>query len=176
MALTDCNLITGYERDCSDSVGGLQTIYITEFQNVPQGNITASSGTITAMSCTSGKKFWTYELDKNSAELVETVKRSQENGTLYYEGKLTINLKKLSAKNQNNINKLAKNLLLIIVKDSNGVYWLLGQTRGADFEDGGTGKTGKAMGDLSGYEISFMSNEPSPMNVVTSSLLATLTV
>ena len=52
-----CTIIQGETIDCRDSVGGIKEIYLTEFANVPQGNITATSGTITAMTCSSTKNF-----------------------------------------------------------------------------------------------------------------------
>jgi len=59
-----CIIINGVEIDCADAIGGVAEIYLTEYTNVPQGNITAASGVITAMTCSSGKKFWTFQLEK----------------------------------------------------------------------------------------------------------------
>lgn len=172
-----CAIIQGNEIDCRDSVGGIAEVYLTEYANVPQANITASSGTITAMTCSSTKKFWTFKVEKEVAEFVEKEISSVENGTLFYEQTLTFNMKKMSASNRNNVRNIAQNRTLIIVKDNNGKYWLIGQTLGAD-KVGGTNenRSGKAMGDLNGYMLSFTAKEPVPANEVTAALLTTLTV
>lgn len=173
MPLTDCNLITGEVIDCRNSVGGIATIYITELQN--KLSITSSSGTITAFTLSSGKKFWTYEMEKENAEMTSNATISVENGTVFYESTVSFTLKKMSAQKRNNIEKLAQNRVMIIVKDNNGLYQLIGETNGADLTTA-EGKTGKAFGDLNGYTLTFTAKEPNPNNIVTSSLLTTLTV
>ncbi len=173
MALTDCNLITGEVIDCADSIGGVDTIYITELQN--KLSITSSSGTITAFTLNSTKKFWTYEMEKENAEAMSNGIRSVENGTTYYESTVSFTLKKMSAQKRNNLERLIKNRVMIIVKDNTGVYWLYGETKGMDLTTS-EAKSGKAFGDLNGYSLSFTGKEPNPLNVVTSSLITTLTV
>lgn len=172
MALTDCNLITGEQIDCRSSVGGIATIYITELQN--KLSITSSSGTITAFSLNSGKKFWVYEVEKENAEMNTNAIVSVENGTVYYESTVSFTLKKMSAQKRNNLEKLALNRVMIIVKDNNGLYQLLGEVNGADLTTA-EGKTGKAFGDMNGYSLTFTAKEPSPNNIVTSSLITALT-
>ena len=169
-----CIIINGVEIDCADSVGGIAEVYLTEFANVPQANITATSGVITAMSCSSGKKFWTYQMEKENAELTITPQRSVENGTLHYEYSLTFTVKKLNAARRNAFHILLQNRLMVIIKDLNGNYILLGQVYGAD-ATGAEMKTGKAFGDLNGISVTITGKEAS-YNFVTASLLTTLTV
>lgn len=168
-----CAIIQGYEIPCRNSVGGVAEIYITEIEN--KASLTSSSGVITAFSLSSGKKFWTFKLEKENAEFTEKIVSSTENGTVYYEQEVKFNMKQLSASNRNNIRQLVQNRLFIIVKDNNGVYWLLGEANGCDLAPS-DGKTGKALGDLNGYSLVFMGREPVPAQQVTGSLLATLTV
>lgn len=173
-----CAIINGLEIDCADSIGGIKEIYVTEFANVPQGNITAASGVITAMTCSTGKKFWTFELEKENAELNITPQRSVEFGTLHYEFSLTFTIKnKMSAARRNAIHLLLQNRLMVIVKDNQTTaqYQLLGQVYGADVT-GAEGKSGKAFGDMNGYTITITGKEASPPNFVTAALLTTLTV
>lgn len=172
-----CIIINGNELDCADVVGGVPEIYLTEYANVPQANITATSGVITAMTCSSGKKFWTFQLEKENAQFTVTPQRSVENGTLFYEMSLTFTIKKMSAARRNALHILLQNRLMVIVKDANSTaqYQLMGQVYGADVT-GAEGTTGKAFGDMNGYTITITGKEASPPNFVTSSLLATLTV
>lgn len=171
-----CTIINGREIDCRDSVGGIAEVYITEYRNVPQANITASSGTITAMSCSSGKKFFTFQLEKENAQFTETEQNSVENGTLFYESTLNFTIKKMSAANRNALNILAKNRLMVIVKDNNGLIYLMGQVNGADKVGENSATSGKAFGDMNGYTLTFTAKEPNPVNTLSQAILSTLLV
>lgn len=164
------SIIQGYEIDCLDSIGGVDTIYVTEFTNVPQANITESSGVISALSCTSGKKFFTLQLRKGNAQVDEKIVPNTENGTLYYEQTITFNLKKMTAALRYTIKTLAVNRLMFIVKDRNGLIKLYGQTTGVDIAES-TISTGKAMGDLNGVTMTFTGMEPQPSSSLSQSLL-----
>lgn len=168
-------IVQGHEIDCLNSVGGIQEIYITEFSNVPQANITASSGVISAMSCSSGKKFYTFQLRKGTAEASEKTVVSTENGTLYYEQSVTFTLPKQSAALRYTLKTLAENRVMIITKDRNGIIKLYGQTTGCDIAES-TSATGKAFGDFNGVTISFTGMEPELASTLSSSILATVTV
>ena len=170
---TNCAIIQGYEIPCRNSVGGISEIYLTEIEN--KVSLTAASGVITAFTLSSGKKFWTFKMEKENAEFTEKIVPSVENGTVYYEQEVKFSMKQLSASNRNNIRQMVQNRLFIIVKDNNGVYWLLGEVNGCDL-GASDGKTGKAMGDLNGYSLTFMGKEPASAQQVTGTLLATLTV
>lgn len=169
-----CTIINGREIDCRDSVGGIAEVYLTEWQNVPQANIVASSGVITAMSCLSGKRFFTFQLEKENATFTETENNSVENGTLFYESVLTFTIKKMSAANRNALNILAKNRLMVIIKDNNGFIQLMGQVNGADKIGDNNASTGKAFGDMNGYVLSFTAKEPNPCNSMSQTILTSL--
>ena len=171
--MATCNIVQGYEIQCRDSVGGIAEIYLTEFDNVPQANITASSGIITAATCSAGKRFFTYQLEKENATFTDTVNVSVENGTTYSEQTLTFTLKKMSASLRNNLLTLAYNRLHIIVKDENGVYFWMGQAKGADLTSN-AGTSGKAFADMNGYTLTFTAKEPVPANTISGSIVNTL--
>ena len=171
MALSDCSIINGDEIDCRNSVGGIEEIYITEFQN--KNTLTETSGVVTAFTLLSGKRFWTYQLEKENAELTENGQVSVENGTSFVEQTLTVAFKKWTAAKRNKVNLLQQNRLLVIVKYRNGDYLLLGKTAGMDitiFEN----KSGKAYGDMNGFNLTFVGKEPSLAPQVTASLIPTL--
>lgn len=170
-----CTIINGREIDCRDSLGGVAEIYITEWANVPQANITASSGVITAMSCSSGKKFFTFQLEKENGMFTDKPVVSVENGTLYYEQSVTFSVKKRSSAFNNALNILAKNRLMVIVKDSNGLISLIGQVNGADLTESDS-TTGKAFGDMNGYNLTITAKEPAPANSLNQTILNTLLV
>ena len=169
------SIVQGYEIDCLDSVGGVDTIYVTEFTNVPQANITETSGVISALSCASGTKFYTLQQRKQSAQVDEKLVSSPENGTLYSEQTITFNLKKMTAAMRYTIKSLAVNRLMFIVKDRNGLIKLYGQTTGCDISES-TLTTGKAFGDLNGATLTFTGMEPQLSSSLSSAILDTVLV
>ena len=170
-----CNIVQGNEIDCRDSVGGILEVYLTEFANVTQANITSASGVITAATCSTGKRFFTYQLEKENGMIDSKEMISVANGTLYNETTLTFTIKKMSASHRNNIRTLAQNRLHIIVKDANGIYWWLGHVNGADLT-AADGATGKAMGDMNGYTLTFTAKEPNALETVSAAIVAALQI
>jgi hypothetical protein len=152
-----CALTQGYTLDCRDSLGGIVEVYFTEAANVT--STTEASGVITALTKASGKRFWKYELVKDTSMINQTLTSSVANGTVFYAQELQIVLNKLQVNTRNEILLLAKNSLVAVVKDSNGLYWYLGKTRGIDLT-AGTAGSGTAQGDRSGFSLTFTGSEP----------------
>jgi len=162
-----CAIINGDELDCRDSVGGISEIYMTEFTN--KYTLTESSGVVTAHTLIGGARYWTFQVEKEDAELTENGQGSLENGTTFVEQTLTFSMKKWTPARRNKVKLLAQNRLLVIVKYKNGDYLMLGQTGGMDvtvYES----KSGKAMGDMNGFNLTLVGKEPNLAPQVTSSL------
>jgi len=168
-----CVLTSNMTLGCRDSVGGIKTVYITELAN--KDTITSSAGVITAFELATGKKFWQYDLTKETAEFTEKPTPSLENGTLFYDTELKISLMKRDVTKRNEIHLLAQNPLMIIILDKNGLYWLMGEANGADLVPSES-KSGKASGDFNGYALVFNAKEAQPMNTVQSSLIPDLLI
>lgn len=167
-----CALTQGYTLDCRDSLGGITEVYFMAFQDV--ASTTEASGVITALTKDTGKRFYKYELTKGTSVLTENINSNVQNGTLFYTPELTIILNKLQANTRNEILLLAKNLLVAVAKDNNGKYWYLGKTRGIDLT-AGSGTSGTADADRSGYTLTFTGSEPELAPEVNSSVAAALT-
>ena len=164
-----CILTEGVTLDCRQGVGGVKKIYLTEFANV--STITSSSGSVSAITMVSGKKFWTIELELEDAQFDENATVSIENGTTFYEQTLTFSVYKMTAKNRNIVRLLTQNRLMVIVQDADDVYHLAGETRALHLTASAT-STGKAMGDKNGYSITLTGKEPLPCNKVNSGVIS----
>ena len=152
-----CAIVNGREVDCRDSVGGIKEIYIANFDNVATASNT--SGQISTISMISGTKFFTFQLEKENAEYKNGSTGSLENGTNFWTSELVFTWKKMSAAQKNSLKLLAQARLMVIVKDANDVYWVMGSTRAADglsIENG----SGKAFGDMNGATITITGMEP----------------
>ncbi len=170
-----CALTQGFPLDCRDSLGGVEVAYIGELDEV--ASFTEAGGVITAMAMNTGKQFFTYELEKEDAEAIETEQASVENGTLFYEQVFNMPLKKMTVAKRNEIRLVATNRTIIIFRDNaTGTYWAYGFKYGMDKVGTNEAKTGKAFGDMNGYMLGFLGKEPVSAYEIDSSLIATLTV
>jgi hypothetical protein len=166
-----CALTQGYVLDCKDSLGGITEVYFIALQDV--ASVTEASGVVTAITKDAGKVFYKYELVKETSSFVENVNASVENGSIFYQQELTIILNKLQANTRNEILLLAKNLLVAVVADNNGKYWYLGKQKGLDIT-AGSSQSGTAMGDRSGYTLTFTGKEAALAPEVASGIIAGL--
>ncbi len=167
-----CNLTAGIVLGCRDNVGGLKTMWITDYDNIL--SITQSTGdTITAISGTG--TFFEFQLIRTTSQITETVNASLENGTVFYGGEVVTYFNKLEQSKRNILKTLAQSQrLAICVEDNNGQYFYVGQTYGC-YVSAGTSVSGLAMGDKNGYNITFGYLEPNPMNQLSGSLASIAT-
>ena len=167
----NCVIIEGISLDCKGVAGGIDTIYLAEFENV--SSITASSGIVSGITMVAGKKFFEYKVRPENSTFTQEQTFSKENQSYFSAQTLTFDIFKMSAKNRNIIKLLVQNRILAIVKSTEGTYWLLGETRGMDVTTVSE-STGKAMGDKNGSMLTLVVNEPDPANTVNSGIIAAL--
>jgi len=168
-----CELTAGSSIDCRNSIGGIKSVYISNFDNVT--SFTPSAGEITAIVQDGATSFYKYNLEKENGAFTETQTGSLENGTTMYEGELTFTIKKLGKVLREELRLLALSRLFIIIETNNGEYFSFGANFGAD-NLSGTAATGQAFGDLNGYSLTFSSKDGVPMYEVESSVVSGLTV
>jgi hypothetical protein len=166
-----CVLTQNLVLDCKESMGGISQILVIEKANVTA--ITEAVGVVTAITKGASKKFFSYDLPAETSGLTENINASVQNGTVFYEQVLTFVLNKLAVNTRNELLLLAKNTLLVIVKDVNGTYWLIGKENGCDVT-AGSSATGTARGDRSGYSITITGKEKELAPQVQSSIIAGL--
>ena len=145
-----CVLSNGQARDCSDSLGGIVEVLISERDNITA--TTLENGDISAITQSGATNFYRYELKKESGSLTSTATVDQTGGTSFYDNVVAFTINKMSAVKSNEIKMLMLARLFVIVKDNNGVYWSLGND---NFAEGSSlvGQTGQAYGDPNQYQI-----------------------
>ena len=166
-----CLINSALALDCMDSLGGVKVAYIlageiaSTTENVG-GEITDVNGT---------GSFYEFQLAKDTAFYNETITPSNTNGSLFYQGELTIVLQKMDANKRNSILLLAQNRdLRIAFVDNNNVTYIAGLSRGMVMSSG-TAATGTAVGDLNGYTLVFQSQEPQSAAIVEGTLADVVT-
>jgi len=153
-----CVITAGRAVPCKDVVGGIKAIYFANYGDI--GTASLTSDEITDLS----SSFTAYKYDvKGNSSLEQAITSSRENGTTFFEQTLNVTLTKLSKEDHKEIKLLAYGRPHVFVQDYNDNCFAVGLEHGADVT-GGTIVTGAAMGDLSGYTLTFTAQEVLPAN------------
>jgi hypothetical protein len=155
-----CVLTSGVATDCRDNSGGIEYAYIldatgqdivvTEAAGVVSA-ITVGGTAITALSV----EMFLFDQVRQTANMTETGTFSDENGTVFFSNVANLIFNKLEATKLQQLKLLAQNSkLLVIVKDNNGKFWMVGNDRGA-VATSSTAESGTAFGDRNGFSIPF---------------------
>jgi len=148
-----CNISAGRLEGCKDAVGGLNAIYFVNFGDM--GALSITDETVTAIAATTPNAY-KYDL-RGTSTFDQSLTSSRENGTTVAEQTLTVSLKKQDASTHKEVKMMAYGRPHVIIEDNNGDRWMLGEEFGAEMS--ATTSTGAAMGDKSGYELSFVAME-----------------
>lgn len=166
-----CDITSGFTLGCRSNSGGIKNLYILSgsvdtITDVSEGLISAMSGSGT---------FYKFELFRQTSDYTETITSTPENGTIFYEQSVNAIFFKLQSATRNQMKVLAENPnLKVIVETNNGAtdgigkFFYLGEENGLQLT-GGTGATGTAFGDLNGYSLNFVGQEPVPASEVSGS-------
>ena len=176
-----CDIANGRLEPCKDSVGGINAVYFVNYGDIT--SVTYDATNTDVIDAVAGSPS-AYKFDvRGNSTYTENIQSSRENGTTAFEQVLELSLKKLTKEDHKTIKILSFGRPNILIEDNNGNVLLVGLEYGADVT-GGTIVTGGAMGDMSGYTLSFTGLEKAPANfinrpasggVYTNSVLADLT-
>lgn len=151
-----CELNTGRKLGCKSQLGGLKAVYFISYADISDIVLDASTEEIESFTATSSSIF-KFDL-KGSNSLETAITSSDENGTTFMESTLNITLQKQDAATLKEIKLLAYNRPKVFVEDRNNNLFMLGRENGCSLASGSI-VTGDALGDMSGYTLSFVAQE-----------------
>lgn len=152
--MSNCLLTTGFSLDCRNSIGGVDEVWIGEFEGLDTDAFTVVSGAVSAMSMLGSYKFYNYKLRKNTSEGKADFAGDVATGSGYIMQSVQIQLDRFDVTKRNEIRLLGQKPLMIIVKDKNGLLSLYGAEHGLDLSEGTAG-TGKEATSLNGFVLTF---------------------
>lgn len=164
-----CALTKGRTEPCKDVVGGITAVYFADFDTL--GTIGYDLTDTDVIDSFSGTPAWFKFEVKGNSSFEQTINSSRENGTTFVEQALNLTFKKMSKQTHKEVKLLAYARPHVVVEDNNGNKFLMGLEYGAEVT-GGTIVTGAAMGDLSGYTLTFTAQEKIPANFVDATITA----
>ena len=162
-----CNALSaGLDKSCDSNAGGVNKIYVTDFDNVTAFTIGAATSPQTgdwvdAITMGGSTKFYEVKTNKNVCNFTESVAIDLANGTTFFNQVVTLELTKRETTKRTFIEKLidGQKQLRLIVLDSNGNYWLFGYSEGS-YVTAIEGGSGTAKADKNGYTVTFTAMEP----------------
>jgi hypothetical protein len=159
--------------ECFESNGGVDLIYIANFSDI--SGYTESNSLISAIDMSGDTVFYTVTPNLNSAFWTES-----DNGTVEANSvgnahiqTLTCSLSKKDNTTVNNIKLMSRTRLMIIVKENDGTFFILGKDKGMILNPGR--ESGTLIADKSGYNLVFTSiGEKDPAAVVDANVIPTI--
>ncbi|CAB5208317.1 hypothetical protein UFOVP182_5 [uncultured Caudovirales phage] len=187
-----CIITKGIALDCSNNTGGVEAIWLAPISAITAmtvnevGGATAGDGTVTALTASTGA-FKKFESLRNGISFEQPSTISLENGSTFYTHTLAFSIPKQDVAKRNKIYQLAagQQKIVAIVKDMNGIYWVSGVTAPGSGDGGAAAfnnalqvtvsnaHTGKAKGDMNGYEVTLTAELPSIAYLVDYSVIST---
>jgi hypothetical protein len=163
-----CDISSGRLEACKDSVSGIDAIYIINYGIAYPDDVTFDTtpptpgyeDVITAVAGVT--TLYKFEL-KGANSFEQNIQSSRDNGTTFFEQVLVAQLKRQDIATHKTVKLLSYGRPHIVVRDRNLNFFLAGLERGCDVT-AGTFSTGAALGDFSGYNLTFtaMENTPAP--------------
>lgn len=171
MSFSSCYITSNVCKGCRDSVGGIKQVYIVA--GCVTGTTENADQEILTVGATGGTVF-TFQVEKNTSNFVETIQASLENGTVVYNQVLSLVFLKLQQSTRNQIKLLAQNTnMKVFVETNDGTIFYLGEEFGLAI-NGGTAESGTAFADRNGYTITMEGFERVPAKQLANSLASTL--
>jgi len=175
MSIT-CNCLDEILKGCDNNIGGLKAAYFLPYNEVTSIGATAGEGFVTSLTIGTGcDGFVKYEFNKNSSSYVEEANIDLVNGSTFYTvtTSLMIPRRDLDKRNALALVAAGQQELIIILQDSNNIFWLQGKDNGANLTAQGEG-SGVARADGSKYSLTFTSEEPEQMYVIDATIIPAL--
>lgn len=158
--------LAGIQMDCSSSLGGIKRVLIANYDDV---TAQASNDKITAITGT----FKEYQFRKQTGSMTSTLNVDDAAGVNYVSTELNLVFTKMETAKRIEIAALSKGKLAVIVEDSNGLYWYLGEDDYVS-ASAGSANTGQNKGDSNNYSITLKDESDSYPKEVDASVIASL--
>lgn len=160
-----CNqTLAGIQLDCTNSLGGIKTVYIANYGDVdgqPELDVVDDStptsadttyGMITAITMSGDAKFKPYQFRKQTGSMTSTLNVDETAGINYVSTELSLVFTKMETAKRLEMSALAKGQLAVIVEDSNNKFWYLGYDDYVS-ASAGSANSGQNKGDSNNYGL-----------------------
>lgn len=157
-----CNVVSGgITRGCDSNVGGIRRAWFGNFENIDTVTHGSPTRSITNISLVNAaNKLQLFEFKKNTSNYVENEAPNEDGETLVTQLiSLVFSRREQSKRDVLVLLGKGKPDLSCIVEDSNGKYFLFGETNGVNLT-ANEGGSGTVKTDRNGYAVTFTGEEP----------------
>lgn len=151
-----CDVSEGRLVGCKDVIGGINKIFLLNYDADLLSKLTITSNEITDID--SAITIYQYDLRPNTATFNANFTSDDATGSTYYEQVLDVTLQKIVKEDIPHLDNILKGRCQVWVLDANDNVFLLGTRFGCSVTAGAM-STGTAKGDLSGFTLTFTSQE-----------------
>jgi len=171
-----CNqTLSGLARDCQPNKGGIKEVLITYWDAI--ASVTITDGKVSAITFANELApdyFKKYVLRKGMGSMTKTLHKT-DGGNTYVTVVINMNWPRMETTKRAEAAALALNECMCIVKDANGIYWLVGYSEPVTSQDGAESTTGAANSDTNQYGVQLGCDEDTypyevPANLIDSLL------
>jgi hypothetical protein len=150
-----CAITRGFSLLCNEGIGGVKAIYLGNFDDFNNGDVTIANGIVTALPAAT---IFEYQPNRNTGSMTMTPNSNLENGTLFFTQAVEFTIGKLEPLKHDQFNRMSKGRVVAFIQTYDDEIMMLGRTDGA-FLTAGTYQTGKAKGDMNGYMVTLTAEE-----------------
>lgn len=172
-----CSTILEITKSCDGNLGGIVKAWFNNGDAIDPASITISDGIVTGATGASGANdFVEFQFNPNTSNYAETTQIDLVTGSTYYEQVLTVVLNRREATKRQRLLLIADGQppLTVIVKDSNGIYWVFGLNDDKVYLTGNEGGSGTAKADQNGYTLTFTCQDAKPALVINEGVVNSL--
>lgn len=141
--------LKGINSSCEGNIGGIQRLYIADFDLI---NVTPdyANGAVSAItSATTAGTFYTYVLENEVGSATSTLTKGS-GGVHYYTHEINVQFSKMDPDKSLELQAISKGQVAAVTLDNNGNYWYYGADRYLSGEDT-VAQSGQGFDDLNGY-------------------------
>ena len=168
-----CDITAGHIESCKDSVSGLKSIFIINYDKVNSDAVTYSVtageedviDTWVPIDTVTALNLYKFELKSTTNSFTTAIESSRDNGTTFFSQTLVAAIKRQDAVTTKQVKILSYGRPRIIIRTMTDQFFLMGLDQGADVSAGEI-STGAALGDFNGYSLTFLAQEEMPANFI----------
>lgn len=155
-----CDLtLAGVEKDCDGSVGGVARVAIAPAKDIESITVD-ETGIVTVITPVEGrpKPFLPY-YQKKATAVFNTAYTPSETSSGLHQNDLAFQIQKMKAAHRAEYLKLVSGDTIVLFKDNNGYWWLLGTPDLPAEATAGDGTTGTALTDFNGHNVTLSTTD-----------------